>query len=287
MKQILLVTAIVLQHALAVSQTISLPVFIRCRDEVSTYLRSTKNEEVIHDDIDGERFIVKVGSDSIYLGKIERPGLFNITVDTVDNYFFAYSCRDHTQKNSLFPLTALIVPCVNGICLTDALNALRSEFVSRDTAFKTRVDTSGFVLKKFVDSGQTIKLGFFFDMANGKIAVIGDPKYPFVARATAISLVESFFDDFFKRIRPDSTTSNPIMIGLMKSAVETVLIDGTPIDRLPNFRYTPYVIDDLISAYTKQWVEGKQHGVALVYEPKYAGQVIFLLSVALPPKKKQ
>jgi hypothetical protein len=284
LKQILLVIAIAFQHALAVSQTISLPVFIRCRDDVSAFLRSAKPEEVIHNDIDGKRFIIKVSIDSIYLGKVDTPGLYNIRVDTVDNYYFAYSCRDHVKKNSFFPLPAINIPCVAGTCHTDALNALKTEFLSRNTAFKTTVDTSGLALMKFVDSGQTIKLGFFFDIANGRIAVIGDPKNPVVPRATAVAMVETFFDDFFKKIRPDSTASNPAMVALMKLAVETVLPNGAPIDGLPNFRYAPFVIDDLVSTYTRQWVEGNMQGVALSYEARYAGQIIFLMSVSLPPK---
>jgi hypothetical protein len=261
---------------------------LHCLDDVTAKVNPAQPGILVRSDIDDSSFITDEGT-HFYLGHLEGPGLYTIRENSADFHYFVFSCRDHASRDSYLPLTPLPRIQKDTIDLAGVLDTMRVEELKDKTAFLSDIDSVDSTLSSFVDSGQVMKFAVFFDKAGRYIGVTVDSSVSSVMpdRNNVVAITDSFFIRFFRSRHADRTDLNNQELTVINSAMNIVLPPERVLERSPNFRYSKYLVEDLLSA-DRQLPEDANSPLASVsFNKKYFEQVILLFRIYKPPKVQQ
>jgi hypothetical protein len=268
-----------------VRQRLQLPAQMHCLDDIMASFDGNAPGLLICNDIDSSRFVTG-GAREIYMGKLKGPGIYTIREDNTTSYYFVFSCRDHSKGKSVFPLLSLPHIQVDSIDLAGVLDSLRVEKARGDSVFSGAIDSVSTTLSQFIDSGQVMKFGLFFDKGAGYMAITADSSKNMTMpdRDKLVLIADSFFVRFFRTLHPDKTGLNNQQLAVINNAFNASLPPGSPMDQSPNFRYSKYMVDDLLSLHRHLPV-GNDIGLSAIgFENKFFGQLVVLFSIYKPPK---
>ncbi|MDO6433008.1 hypothetical protein Q4E93_20540 [Flavitalea sp. BT771] len=270
------------------SPRLVLPKLMHCLDDVTATVDPAQPGILVRSDVDDSSFVTDGGL-HFYLGHLKGPGLYTIREDSVDFHYFVFSCRDHTASDSYFPLTRLPRIQKDTIDLAGVLDSMRVEALKGKSDFLSDVDNVNSTLSSFVDSGQVMKLAVFFDKAAGYIGVTVDNSASVVVpdRDKIVAITDSFFIRLFRQRHPERADLNNQELAVLDLAMNIVLPPGRGLERSPNFRYSKYLVDDLLSSSRRLPLDPNSALASVGFDKKYFEQMVLLIRIYQIPKVQQ